>query len=666
MKRETVFSWLLLLLGAISFFPQGLYFETAQFWYLFLLTGLFLVYSFVCRKSFLPKTPLDFFVIAVCVVYAVASIRPIYLYNALRETFKYVVYYLTYCMARDLLTDKKPIFMMTTYLSGILMTIATIGTAAGTWSVPSAYNVTQQMLTGVFQYHNATAIFLGCLFLFGLALCANRKSSQWRWIWGSGNALLLFGIWFSYSRGTWILMPFGLLFFYLFFQKRAETLPALIAPVLSVIIVTHGMATALSAQSGFGCWGWTALCILLGGGLSFLLSKCRITKRIGITIGILLLVFLIVLILFAPMILPDNLAQRFSGISLSSDSVLERFTFYQDAASVINDYPLLGVGGGGWPFVYREYQSYDYLSNFPHSFLLQLWTECGILGGIVYLGLLAALIWAMICIWKNRKNSNGWEGTLLSAIFLLSAHSLFDFDLVFMSLSLFFWTMLALIQPSVKKESSVFTWINRVLAVVIFLCSISCITAQYYYSKTADLMEKDLGRAYQSVQTAVRLSPENVIYRITCGDLGLHYAMELQDYSKVSAVLKQTEKVLEEGYKKNPKDHLLIEKLATFYSSCGQPKQAALLVEQLPNLQPLMPEMYEILATVYTSNAQYYQEQNDLAGMRSSLERIVKMRREVQAISNERDIKIRLSDATMAAVGQARQILKQLDGVEGQ
>ena len=83
-------------------------------------------------------------------------------------------------------------------------------------------------------------------------------------------------------------------------------------------------------------------------------------------------------------LLPQQLAQRISGINFTSQTVTERFVFYRDAWEIAKRNLITGSGGGAWKDLYGMYQSYGYASNQAHSYILQLLVESGILGIVAF------------------------------------------------------------------------------------------------------------------------------------------------------------------------------------------------------------------------------------------------------------------------------------------
>jgi len=142
--------------------------------------------------------------------------------------------------------------------------------------------------------------------------------------------------------------------------------------------------------------------------------------------------------------LPDRFYNRL--FSHSFDRNLEyRIVFYQDAAKIIRDYPILGTGGGGWNALYRNYQDIEYGSSVVHNHFLQVWIEAGLLGFLAFTGIWISFAAAFIrnCI-KKKVSSRVWQYWTASFIpvFALGAHSIIDWNFTLAAVGIFLFVLL--------------------------------------------------------------------------------------------------------------------------------------------------------------------------------------------------------------------------------
>lgn len=143
-------------------------------------------------------------------------------------------------------------------------------------------------------------------------------------------------------------------------------------------------------------------------------------------------------------ILPESYFNRI--YSYSRDRNLDRrFELFEDAVKVIQDYPVLGAGGGAWEAVYRAYQDQVYHSTEVHNHYLQVWIEAGIFGFLAFLGMWVSFAAAFIrnCI-KGRASPVKWQ--YWSATFLpvaaLGVHSAIDWNFSMAAVGIFLFILL--------------------------------------------------------------------------------------------------------------------------------------------------------------------------------------------------------------------------------
>lgn len=126
-------------------------------------------------------------------------------------------------------------------------------------------------------------------------------------------------------------------------------------------------------------------------------------------------------------------------------SLTERFTMYKDSLKIIKNNILLGTGGRGWLYNYKDVRSYDYTVSEIHSYILQLIIDNGIFAGMLWL---IIVIYALVQILKRVKNNNIRATDF--AFILLTLHSLLDFDLSFYVILVIWYILYSIV---IKKEN---------------------------------------------------------------------------------------------------------------------------------------------------------------------------------------------------------------------
>ncbi|QSP93673.1 O-antigen ligase family protein [Marinobacter salinisoli] len=104
-------------------------------------------------------------------------------------------------------------------------------------------------------------------------------------------------------------------------------------------------------------------------------------------------------------ILPDEQKERFENIGSDRTSI-QRLLYWEHGIDMLNDHPFLGVGYFNFiPYyerVYREDMLYEY-AELPHNIFIQVGSELGYSGLIVYVLMLAYCFWKTNSIRKKLK-----------------------------------------------------------------------------------------------------------------------------------------------------------------------------------------------------------------------------------------------------------------------
>lgn len=162
----------------------------------------------------------------------------------------------------------------------------------------------------------------------------------------------------------------------------------------------------------------------------------------------------------------DNIFERFNNLK-SDGSGLTRFIYYTDGMKMLSRNWLFGAGGGAWEYLYRQFQSFNYMSTQAHNYPLQLAIETGILGLLALILLIVALYfsYAAYCKKNTKKgadvlNDNEYENcisdrflyaSIITAITSLFLHSTIDFDFSEASMLMLFWQLIAILNSEIRN-----------------------------------------------------------------------------------------------------------------------------------------------------------------------------------------------------------------------
>lgn len=270
--------------------------------------------------------------------------------------------------------------------------------------------------------------------------------------------------------------------------------------------------------------GWLSL---LGGLMFFgILAKEKIVSNLRLLMvvgGV--IVFLIVLILTKPYSQINRSISNISAEVLPQTRTVSgelRVTVWQNSARLIQEYPIFGVGPGAFGSVYYVFQRdpWLYASN-AHNYFLEIAAETGIPGLLFFSSLLIFTIYALSKNHTKIKNTTLLTG-VIAALFGSFLHAFIDFDWSYISLFLLFWIFLAFVLSSIStKEKAIktsgFKKVFYLLPVILMMVSWLLFLGEKQYKLALKNVEKDPKKAEKYIAKAIFLNPFDATYRSLYG-----------------------------------------------------------------------------------------------------------------------------------------------------
>ena len=167
-------------------------------------------------------------------------------------------------------------------------------------------------------------------------------------------------------------------------------------------------------------------------------------------------------------ILPQPVVEKISDISLKTLSVTQRFDYIKNACKLISKYGILGIGADGWKDRQYEVQEYLDFANEPHSYILEVFSEFGIIGFIAVICIIIKILYSFIEMIKS-KQYDILQISIILAVLILFIHSCIDFELSFMYMLIVLFTLIAMIETKNKdyKYIDIFMKIIIIIFVII-------------------------------------------------------------------------------------------------------------------------------------------------------------------------------------------------------
>ena len=161
-----------------------------------------------------------------------------------------------------------------------------------------------------------------------------------------------------------------------------------------------------------------------------------------------LLIVTIAILLILPFIAPDSIKKSASSLLSSADrNVIVRQELWQEALSIIKDFPLLGSGLNTYAAVAPRYKITKTTGFYPHNSYFHMAAESGLLGLGAFLWILIALFWASLTNLRRIDDRfyNAVLIGLLAGLFGFLAHSFVDVNIYTLKLGNLMWFMIGLI-----------------------------------------------------------------------------------------------------------------------------------------------------------------------------------------------------------------------------
>ncbi len=216
-------------------------------------------------------------------------------------------------------------------------------------------------------------------------------------------------------------------------------------------------------------------------------------------------------------LLPGFIANRLQGL-WANQNAIQRTVFFKDGMNLFRRSPVFGNGLGSFETAIFGVQSFYYETKYVHNNYVQVLLEGGILGAVLYLGMLALALIALL----RRRGLDKLSGriaalhpALCAAFLFLLIHSGVEVTMSTIVFLPFAFTLFALIsslfsEPLAERKpaagravSAAFRYASAAYAGLFALLLILNISA--YRLVTGGL--NDIGEYYKALDTAVKIDP---------------------------------------------------------------------------------------------------------------------------------------------------------------
>jgi O-Antigen ligase len=354
------------------------------------------------------------------------------------------------------------------------VTAVAIGVALATKIFPTLSVETERVarLNSPVGYWNVLALL--CVFAVPLALWIAAPRSRPDWLRAVGVLYLyaaLVALLLTFSRGGVAVGIAAVVLWLLIGRPRIESAAALgiaLAPALVVAgwafsrpgLTKQDEPRSLQVHDG----RWFALALVLGGVVAFSLAwwvsryerRRPLVQAWRLRLGRLLVGTAVVAVavgigaLLAAGITPSRVLHKFSEPTaspvvsgpthLTSVASTSRWNWWREAWKSWRDHPAVGTGAGTFDLTHRILRVDGTVATEPHNLPLQFMAETGIIGFLLFVGLVLAGAGALVETLRRLEGEDRLAAAaLVVAVFAYVVHSVVDFD----------WDFVAVTAPAV-------------------------------------------------------------------------------------------------------------------------------------------------------------------------------------------------------------------------
>lgn len=376
-------------------------------------------------------------------------------------------------------------------------------------------------------------------------------------------------------------------------------------------------------------------------------------------------------------LLPTALARRISTFQMGSDIASSRLVFFKDSLKIIRDYPVLGLGGGGWKSIYMRYQSDGYFTTEVHNHFLQVWVETGTIGLLIFLGIWLTFFYTCYRIYfkqPSRHNRLLAVGICLAAL-TLGIHSFYDFNLSLGAIGIFLWAVFGSARAVERmqfpeseedrtKEKEVnnrLTSIITLSVVAVLFIFVSClyISSSALQSAQQKLAEERIEEAAVSLEKSIKWDPFAVDPRMQLGEIYHMAGNQLGDIQS----LNRAYELYRASYKYDKYNPWITNRLGMLAFNMGEIEEGLLYLQKTIENQPYDESHYLYLSQAYYSAAQHLKE-DDEEKARDYLNKVLELEAVMLQYHEEADILDLYLGKSHFQLGNYREAVNRLEQVK--
>ncbi|MBC7765062.1 MAG: O-antigen ligase family protein [Hyphomonadaceae bacterium] len=424
---------------------QGLYFPTQYL----LATTILLLMVIVALVKNRQKIQVDVYMLlsaVFCIIYCTDSIIVAAdRYGAMLESVKIIAFFTVVFLSKSFIKDLASILRafyracLTMNFIGLLCYFHIFYVNDGVLRAKRYFRM-QSLL----QYANTTAILMAIGFVLTLYYIDFEKTVRAQTKFYLYAFLFLVGLLLTASKGAIAIFLLVMLVFLLLLKDLEKTLKVFI---LSAFAVPTAIAILWVTANGNLMLG----AIILMVGTLLACCACIFSDRLQAKVKKGAILSVIALGSASGLGFVIVFWQKVTAISIYLTFV-ERAEYMSDALHLLATRPLTGIGGGNWGAMQYSIQSFNYAVQYIHNSVLQIFVDCGIIGGLLFVAIIVLFYHDYIKQYRREKDSLSLY--VLAVVSLLLIHTSIDIDLNYPALLMVF---AVLITSSTRERKPMLT-----------------------------------------------------------------------------------------------------------------------------------------------------------------------------------------------------------------
>ena len=269
------------------------------------------------------------------------------------------------------------------------------------------------------------------------------------------------------SRGAFLLLPLMVVLTLAnpWLKNRIEALLFWVFILLGSLIANNGLIPNIVEDKIGIAWLWffVGLAVVIIGQFGMEKIKEKEIIKPELPQGKILLVILIVLIAFSFLgwqyVLPEQIINRLSSISLEDSSMGARVYWSLEAFKMVKESPLFGLGGGAWEASYHHFQGYYYQSTQVHNDFAQTLMQVGYIGLMFFLGLWFAMLYMGFKVLRVAgEQVQNLQWVVMVGAVSLGAHAFIDFDFALSAVTIVLFVLFGITAGIYMQHYPYKTW----------------------------------------------------------------------------------------------------------------------------------------------------------------------------------------------------------------